>query len=105
MEAFLAFLVVAIAFGVLLSVTALLLEEISFRLYPKPSQVFSLFVSAVLENFGYRQLVAFWRLQGLLRWMAGRRQAWGEMTRSGALSNQATIRSNHGNQMIKGEGR
>lgn len=93
-EAFLAFLMAAIAFGVLLSVTALLLEEMSFRLYPQPGHILSLFIAAVLENFGYRQLVAMWRLQGLLRWLMGKKQSWGEMKRSNVLRKHDTRSEN-----------
>lgn len=83
-EAFLAFLFVAVGLGLLLSVSALLLEELSFRLYPRQSQLAWLFVVAVVENFGYRQLVSIWRFMALLRWLTGARQRWGTMTRSGS---------------------
>jgi len=83
--AFGAFMLVALGFGVLLSVSAMLLEELSFRIYPKPSDVAKLCVAAVVENLGYRQLAALWRLQGLLRWLTGGRQQWGEMTRADTL--------------------
>jgi|LakMenEpi03Aug12_release.lakeMendotaPanAssembly.Ray.scaffolds.fasta_scaffold23058_5 cellulose synthase/poly-beta-1,6-N-acetylglucosamine synthase-like glycosyltransferase len=79
------FMFVALSFGMLLSVTALLLEEMSFRIYRRPSQLAQLLLAALLENFGYRQLVAFWRLQGLWRWATGATQHWGEMTRGNAL--------------------
>jgi cellulose synthase/poly-beta-1,6-N-acetylglucosamine synthase-like glycosyltransferase len=83
-EAFLAFLLVAIGFGMALSVSALLLEELSFHVYPRPGQVLALAAAAVIENFGYRQLVSLWRFWGLVRWLGRRRQQWGEMARSGA---------------------
>lgn len=89
-EAFETFIFVALNFGILLSVTALLLEELSFRLYPKPMQIAWLFVAAVVENFGYRQLVGVWRLQGMLRWLVGARQRWGEMTRADTLRSDKT---------------
>ena len=89
-EAFETFMFVALSFGILLSVTALLLEELSFRLYPKPAQVAWLFVAAVVENFGYRQLIALWRMQGLLRWLVGGKQRWGEMTRADTLRSKKT---------------
>lgn len=88
-QAFQTFLFVALNFGILLSVTALLLEEMSFRLYPRPWHLVRLFAAAVLENFGYRQLVSLWRFQGLLRWCLGTRQQWGQMTRSAALRDKA----------------
>ncbi len=80
--AFFAFTLVAVVLGVLQSTSALLLEEMSFHLYPEPRQVFALFLMSVLENFGYRQLTLVWRLQGLLQWMFGTRPKWGKMTRS-----------------------
>lgn len=84
-QAFEIFLGVAISFGILLSVTALLLEEISFRIYPKPIHVVWLVIAAVLENFGYRQMISWWRFQGLVRWAVGGKQHWGTMTRSNTL--------------------
>ena len=76
------FTLVAIGFGLALSFSALLLEELSFHIYPRQRHVVALAAAAIIENFGYRQLVSLWRLWGLLKWMAGSRQRWGEMTRS-----------------------
>lgn len=80
-EAIEAFLFAEIGFGVLLSVSALLLEEISFHVYPKLSHLLILFAAAVCENFGYRQINSVWRFIGIWQWVAGRRAVWGEMTR------------------------
>lgn len=77
------FLFVAIGLGLLLSVSALLLEEMSFHVYTRPGDTLRLFAAAVLENFGYRQLVALWRLRGLWQWFRRRRGGWGRMTRKG----------------------
>lgn len=78
-----AFLFVEIGFGVLLSVSALLLlEEISFHIYPKPHHLFILFAVAVFENFGYRQINSVWRFIGLWQWAVERKAVWGDMTRS-----------------------
>ncbi|HEX4942839.1 MAG TPA: glycosyltransferase [Usitatibacteraceae bacterium] len=86
-EAFLAFLALAFAMGFLLSVSALLLEEVSFHLYPRFSHVARLILAAVAENLGYRQLVTVWRLVGLVRWLRGARAQWGTMTRKGSWQN------------------
>jgi len=83
LEALGAFLLAAIGFGLLLSVNALLLEELSFHLYERPSQLVVLFLVAVMENFGYRQLNSVWRLIGLMRWALGGKAHWGEMKRIG----------------------
>ena len=39
--------------------------------------------ACVLENIGYRQLTAWWRLQGWWAALRGTRQEWGTMTREG----------------------
>jgi cellulose synthase/poly-beta-1,6-N-acetylglucosamine synthase-like glycosyltransferase len=75
-----AFLVSAILLGVLLSVSAVFLEEISFHKYPDLRDVITLCVFAVLENFGYRQLTAWWRLRGLFESIFKRR-GWGKARR------------------------
>jgi cellulose synthase/poly-beta-1,6-N-acetylglucosamine synthase-like glycosyltransferase len=76
------FLLLAVGLGMLLSVSSLLLEELSFRTYPKMRHILLLFVVAIAENFGYRQLNSYWRLQGLVKWLVGRKPAWGEMKRT-----------------------
>lgn len=81
-EAFWAFLLLALGLGILLSVSALLLEELSFHIYTRPGQLGALLLGAVLENAGYRQLVTLWRLEGLVKWAAGARAHWGIMTRT-----------------------
>ena len=84
-----AFMLVAVGFGVLLSVSALLLEEIDFRIYPGFRHVAALLAAAVAENLGYRQLVSWYRLVGLARWATGRKATWGKMTRSAAWQKKA----------------
>jgi len=81
-EAFVTFMLVALGFGLILSVNALLLEEISFHLYPKLSQLVVLLGVALIENLGYRQLNSVWRLWGLVKWFTGTKAQWGEMTRT-----------------------
>jgi len=83
-EAFVAFLALAFAMGFLLSVSALLLEELSFHLYPRLAHAGRLVLAAVLENAGYRQLATLWRLIGLVRHLRGSRAHWGDMKRRGA---------------------
>jgi cellulose synthase/poly-beta-1,6-N-acetylglucosamine synthase-like glycosyltransferase len=77
----LVFLMMAFGLGVLLSVTALVLEEMSFHIYPRPVHMLTMFGIAILDNFGYRQLNALWRLIGLVKWMFGGRAKWGVMNR------------------------
>ena len=66
--------------GLLLSVTAMLLGELSFHLYIRPRQLVALFAAALIENVGYRQLSAWWRLKGLMIRATRRKSGWGTMT-------------------------
>jgi cellulose synthase/poly-beta-1,6-N-acetylglucosamine synthase-like glycosyltransferase len=82
-DAAVVFFLAAICFGLLLSATALMLEEISFHIYPKVHHTLALLLAAVFENFGYRQLNSFWRLKGMLLWLFGYKGAWGVIPRIG----------------------
>lgn len=66
--AFVAFIALVFALGFLVSMSSLLLEELSFRFYPRWGQAARLALAAVVENLGYRQLVACWRLDALIGW-------------------------------------
>lgn len=77
-----AFLAVAVALGGVLSLSAVALEELSFRRYPRFSDLIKLFGLAALENFGYRQINTWWRVQGMISAFRGV-QSWGKMTRKG----------------------
>ena len=78
---FVIFFTLALGFGVLISVMALLLEIISYRIYSEPRHILALFLAGILENFGYRQLISLWRLEGLVKWIKGGKLQWGEMVR------------------------
>lgn len=82
LEFVLAFVLLAFVFGVAISVAAVALEELIFRRYTKLSDFAQLFVLAVIENFGYRQLLTFWRVRGLFTWQR-RAQVWGRHDRKG----------------------
>jgi hypothetical protein len=89
-EAFFVFLFASVGLGVLLSMNALVLEELSFHLYPRPGQQFKLFLVAIFENFGYRQLTSVWRLMGLGRWLVRLRgrSRWGHVHRNATWQQQ-----------------
>jgi hypothetical protein len=77
-----AFSVVAILVGLLLSISALALEDLNFRRHARNRDVARLLFLAVVENLGYRQLNDVWRVAGL--WdVARRRREWGEQRRRG----------------------
>lgn len=79
--AFWTFMLLAVSLGTLLSMSALLLEETSYHVYHERGDLAKLAAIAVIENFGYRQLATWWRLQGLWQWMTGTGGGWGQMTR------------------------
>jgi cellulose synthase/poly-beta-1,6-N-acetylglucosamine synthase-like glycosyltransferase len=88
-QAFAAFMLAAVGMGLALSASALLLEEMSFHLYRQPRQLGALLLAMLLENVGYRQLTAWWRLRALVRWIAGGSVQWGDMTRSATWQSPA----------------
>jgi len=76
------FVAAAGLYGVFLSVSAVLLEEMSFRRYPGWVDLTKLLVFAVLENLGYRQMLALFKVRAF--WdVVRRRRTWGRMDRSG----------------------
>lgn len=72
----------AVVFGAVISLTSVLLEEMSFRRYPKVRHLLLLAAIGVIENFGYRQLTMWWRLKGVIDFFR-KKQGWGVMTRKG----------------------
>ena len=77
-----AFLAVAVFLGSAISVSAVALEEISFRRYRRFEDLLALLGIALVENFGYRQMSTWWRLRGLVS--ATRSDLrWGAMERRG----------------------
>lgn len=76
------FFVVSILYGVMFSVGGVLLEEISFRRYPNPKHLMMLLFVGVIENFGYRQMTAWWRIKAFFDYALGKK-SWGKMQRKG----------------------
>jgi len=74
------FFLVAVLVGVFLSVASVFLEEISFRRYPSWNDLLKLMLFGLLENVGYRQILAVFKLQAYWEFVAGRRR-WGRMDR------------------------
>jgi cellulose synthase/poly-beta-1,6-N-acetylglucosamine synthase-like glycosyltransferase len=67
------FLILAIFFGIFLSTAGIFLEELTYRRYPKWSDLFRLLLYGVYENFGYRQIGSLWRTQALFQYVMGKR--------------------------------
>jgi cellulose synthase/poly-beta-1,6-N-acetylglucosamine synthase-like glycosyltransferase len=78
----LAFLLVAVGLGVLLSTAAVFLEELRLERYPRWRDLLKLTAYGVLENFGYRQLNTFWRVKAIVSYLR-KNTDWGAMERKG----------------------
>lgn len=83
-RAFVAFLFVSFGLGLAYSASALVLEELSFHVYPGLRELGILMAAAVAENFGYRQANSWWRLVGTVKHVRGSTASWGEIERRSA---------------------
>ncbi|WP_310962653.1 glycosyltransferase family 2 protein [Nocardioides terrisoli] len=73
----------SVAYAIVMSLLALLGEELSFRRYTGLRNLLVACWSAVEENVGYRQLTAWWRMWGTIDALRNTRHEWGEMKRRG----------------------
>jgi hypothetical protein len=79
----LVFILLGFVYGGFLSVGAVLLEELTYRRYPRLRDLLTLLAFAVLENLGYRQLVLYYRFQGIIKFLFGSRR-WEKVAHAGA---------------------
>jgi cellulose synthase/poly-beta-1,6-N-acetylglucosamine synthase-like glycosyltransferase len=76
------FFLAAVLYGTILSVASVILEELSTRRYPQVRNLLILVAAGILENLGFRQLLALWRAQAFLDVLRGN-TSWGAMERRG----------------------
>ena len=76
------FLEIGILYAVLGSVLAVLLEDLSFRRYPRIHDLGLLVLAAIVEHLGYRQLTVWWRVRSFWEFWRGD-LSWGVMERRG----------------------
>lgn len=69
LDFFLAYLMLAFTFGVAISVGSFFLEEVALPHVIRPKHLIILTLTAIAENFGYRQLNNFWRIMGLVQFV------------------------------------
>jgi len=77
-----AFFGLAFLLSSLLSFSAIVLEEISFKKYASLGDIIKLGIFSILESFFYRPLTVIWRLQGIRDYFL-QKKGWGEMKRKG----------------------
>lgn len=76
------FLLLAIVYGMLLSLTAILLEEYSLQRYPRMSDIVIIAAFGILENLVYRQWLALVRVKAFWDIVRGNNE-WGAMEKKG----------------------
>ena len=77
------FMAVAYGYATLVTLVAMAIEELSYHKYPRWRDLGAILLASVLENVGYRQATAWWRLEGWAASLRGKKQVWGIMTRQG----------------------
>jgi cellulose synthase/poly-beta-1,6-N-acetylglucosamine synthase-like glycosyltransferase len=80
----LAFFLVALLSGELLSMTALLIEEVGFRRY-RAKDLARLTAFGLIEALWFRPVMAWWRLKATVLALIGRRPGWGVIPRGQAI--------------------
>jgi len=57
----------AVAYGAMISMAAVLLQEIALESYPRARDLLVHFAVGIVESFGCRQSTTWWRFQGMAR--------------------------------------
>jgi hypothetical protein len=83
----LAFFLIALVTGEVLSATALLIEEIGFRRY-RAKDLARLTAWGLVEALWFRPVLAWWRLQATALALIGRRPGWGTIPRGEGILEQ-----------------
>lgn len=87
---FLQFLIFGYAFATVISIGAVLQEELTYKRYNDWQDVARLVTYCFLEHFPYRQLHMVWRLQGLWQYMRGD-MSWKPLNRKGLQATTTTV--------------
>lgn len=77
---FLIYLLLMVTIGSMLSIGGVILEQYTRKGCMSTKQALTLALYAILENFGYRQIIVFTRVQGIIRFRKLKNQ-WGNIKR------------------------
>lgn len=77
---FVIYFLLATLLGIMLSIGSLILEQYTKKSAMTAKQYIQISVYAILENFGYRQLITLFRVEGILKYRK-LRQTWGKIER------------------------
>ena len=80
---FIAITVLIFSYGVLISILSLMLEQDEIERFSRPRDLWFVLITAILENFGFRQICSIWRIRGLIQHLRGMKTTWGRMERRG----------------------
>ncbi|MCX6566673.1 MAG: glycosyltransferase family 2 protein [Candidatus Aminicenantes bacterium] len=81
------FLLLAVVMGTLLSLSSIILEEYAEKRFPRLVDVVILFICGIVENLGYRQVIAFTRAKGFWDYYHGKNE-WKSIPRVGFSKEQ-----------------
>ena len=73
------FIVFAVLLGMILSISSVLLDELTYQPYSRIRDIVSLTFHAMVENLGFRQLHFWWRLRGLYDYFSNNKE-WNILT-------------------------
>ena len=77
---FVIYFLLATLLGIMLSIGSLILEQYTKKNAMTAKQYILISVYAILENFGYRQLITLFRVEGIIKYRK-LRQTWGKIER------------------------
>jgi cellulose synthase/poly-beta-1,6-N-acetylglucosamine synthase-like glycosyltransferase len=77
---FVMYFLLAVMLGIILSEGSLVLEQYTHRAAMTAKQSISISIYAILENFGYRQLISIFRVEGIIKYRK-LRKTWGKIKR------------------------
>ncbi len=77
---FICYFLLSVLLGIILSLGSLILEQYTRKTEMTPKQCLALSVYAILENFGYRQMITLFRVEGFLKYRK-LRKTWGKIKR------------------------
>jgi cellulose synthase/poly-beta-1,6-N-acetylglucosamine synthase-like glycosyltransferase len=78
---FILFFVFAVLYSIMLSVLALIIDDLLFQRYDRASDLGKMILGSILEYFGYRQILSFYRARAFLTVLL-RRKSWGRIQRT-----------------------
>jgi cellulose synthase/poly-beta-1,6-N-acetylglucosamine synthase-like glycosyltransferase len=64
---FLLFLVVVMGISLILTLSCIIMEQLTFKRYKLSAELFLLLLYATFENLGYRQFYFFWKMWGIVK--------------------------------------